>query len=116
MPTFRGFLLVILFAFSALAGTVYSIATVAGSNPSNDFGLALNTLLEDVHGLALDSQGNLFIADTSRHRVLRVTPTGNVTVVAGTGRAGFSGDGGPADQSMLNQPYGLAVQNATLYI
>jgi sugar lactone lactonase YvrE len=68
-------------------------------------------------GLAVDSAGSLFIADSQRHRVLRVAPDGSVTRVAGTGVAGFAGDGGPASVAQLNRPWGLAIDHRDqLYI
>jgi DNA-binding beta-propeller fold protein YncE len=60
-------------------------------------------------GLALDRAGQLFIADAGTHRVLKVRAAGHWTVAAGTGTAGFSGEGGPATMARLNEPWGLAV-------
>jgi uncharacterized protein (TIGR03437 family) len=68
-------------------------------------------------GLALDSSGNLYIADGINHRVRRVSPAGVISTVAGSGTSGFSGDGGPAIQAQLNNPNGVAVDQAgNLYI
>jgi hypothetical protein len=58
-------------------------------------------------GLAADSAGNLFIADTGNHCIRRVSPDGTITTVAGNGRQGFSGDGGPAINAQLNYPHGV---------
>jgi sugar lactone lactonase YvrE len=67
-------------------------------------------------GLALDREGNLFIAETEGHRVFRSGPGGLVRI-AGTGRAGFSGDGGDATEAQLHAPWGLAVDGeGALYI
>jgi hypothetical protein len=52
-------------------------------------------------GLALDQSGNLYLADTGNHCVRRVSPKGIITTIAGTGKAGFSGDGGPAANAQL---------------
>jgi len=60
-------------------------------------------------GLAINKAGNLFIADTSNNCVRRVSPTGIITTVAGTGVTGFSGDGGPAVDAKLAYPWGVAV-------
>ncbi len=60
-------------------------------------------------GVAVDRAGNLFIADTSNHRIRRVSPEGIITTVAGNGTRGFSGDGGPATSAQLNYPPGVAV-------
>ena len=51
------------------------------------------------------------------HRVLRLTPDGIITTIAGTGEAGFDGDGGPPDQARLNSPAGLAMDaSGDLYV
>lgn len=56
-------------------------------------------------GVAVGPKGGLFLTDLATHRVLRRDPTGQLTVVAGTGAAGFSGDGGPAVSARLNGPH-----------
>src|SRR5687768_8247563 len=61
------------------------------------------------NGLALDRAGNLFISDIGAHRVLKLERDGRLTTVAGTGEAGFAGDGGPASQAQLASPMDLAV-------
>jgi len=58
-------------------------------------------------GLAFDSEGNLLAADFGGHRILRISPSGDWQVVAGTGIPGFSGDGGPATQARLRNPFTL---------
>lgn len=60
-------------------------------------------------GLAADGAGQLFIADSQNHRVWRVGVDGSLSTMAGTGFAGYSGDGGPAPAAQLNGPWGLAV-------
>ncbi len=59
--------------------------------------------------VAVDPDGVLYVADGDGCRVWRVGPNGRATVFAGTGKAGFSGDDGPADKAELNTPSGLAV-------
>ena len=59
---------------------------------------------------ALDSAGNLYVADTAHHRIRRIGADGVIMTVAGDGVAGFSGDGGPATGARLNWPRGVAVQ------
>jgi sugar lactone lactonase YvrE len=73
-----------------------------------DDGEALDAMLDGPRGLALDAEGNLYIADSRQHRIRRVDVNGIITTVAGTGEAGFSGDGGPAAAARLNQPTHLA--------
>jgi len=60
-------------------------------------------------GLALDLSGNLLIADTGNHRILRRTPAGIWSVFAGTGARGSRGDGGPATSAELFEPKSLAI-------
>jgi DNA-binding CsgD family transcriptional regulator/sugar lactone lactonase YvrE len=74
------------------------------------------TVLEP-RGCAVDEQGALFVAETAANRVVKVDPNGAQSIVAGTGRAGFSGDKGPATSAELSAPEGLAVdQQGDLYI
>ncbi len=67
--------------------------------------------------IAYDAQGNLYIAEASRHDVRRLDPSGNVTTIAGTGTQGYSGDNGPAAAAELDSPQGIAVDaTGNLYI
>lgn len=84
---------------------------------AGDGGPAAAAQLSYPQKLAYDASGNLYIVDSGNHRVRRVTPGGTITTVAGTGTAGFSGDGGPAVAAQLNQPTGISVDGAgNLYI
>ena len=75
------------------------------------------TLSGSPAGLAVDAAGNLFIADTSNSNIYRVDPSGRITIIAGIGRWGFSGDGGPAAQAHLSTPSDVAVDAAgNLYL
>ena len=95
----------------------YTIQTVAGSSEVGDGGLALSAAISDAEGVAIDSAGNIFLADANDHRIRKITPDGIISTVAGDGSPGFRGDGGPASASRLNTPYGTAVDPAgNLYI
>ncbi len=60
--------------------------------------------------IAIAPDGSIYVTDSSQHRIVRLDPaTRQATLFAGTGRAGFSGDGGPADQARLNIPTGVAL-------
>jgi len=97
--------------------TTYTIQTVAGSNSVGDGGPALAAIFSQTEGIAIDSQGNIYVADADNNRVRKIAPDFTISTVAGTGVNGYSGDGGPANQAALNQPYGLAVDgNGNLYI
>jgi uncharacterized protein (TIGR03437 family) len=93
------------------------IITVAGGGSFiGDGGPATNAQLNYPGGIAVDSAGNLYIADTLNERVRKVS-NGVITTVAGNGTAGFSGDGGPATSAELNDPIDVAVDPAgNLYI
>jgi uncharacterized protein (TIGR03437 family) len=68
-------------------------------------------------GVAVNAAGDVFVADTGRQEVLRVDSAGEVTVIAGTGVPGFSGDGGPAYNAQLNFPWDVAIgPGGVLYV
>src|SRR5437588_13056364 len=90
----------------------YTIRTVAGSSAVGDGGPALSAALADAEGVAVDSAGNLFVADAADHRVRKITRDGNISTVAGDGFPGFRGDGGPASAARLNTPYGIVVDRS----
>ena len=76
-----------------------------------------NLVLKEPQGLAVDRSGNLFIADTKNHRVLRMDSTGTFTVIAGTGTPALNRDGSPANDEGLNNPKGLAIdETGNLFI
>jgi uncharacterized protein (TIGR03437 family) len=95
------------------------ITTVAGNGDcdfSGDNGPATNAHLNGAYGIAVDSAGNLYIADIGNNRIRKVS-NGVITTVAGNGTAGFSGDNGPATSAQLNGPFGVTVDSAgNLYI
>lgn len=86
--------------------------TVAGTGVrgfSGDGGPATDALLSSPAAIAFDSEGNLYIADAGNNRIRRVGRDGIITTVAGSGRRGYGGDGGPAALALLNSPAGIAV-------
>jgi len=98
------------------AGTISTFAGVRRSNRPRVGELADNAFLGLPSSTALDSSGNLYIADTVHNRILKVAD-GNVATVAGTGFAGYSGDGLAATDGELNGPTGVAVDSSdNLYI
>jgi sugar lactone lactonase YvrE len=98
------------------AGTITTVAGTGAAGFSGDRGPATAARLNDPHGLAVDAQGNLYIADSRNSRVRKVTPAGRITTVAG-GKPPYSGDYGPATSARLQLPTGVAVdQKGNLYI
>ena len=96
--------------------TSYRIDTLAGGF-AGDGGPAVAARLNLPYDVAVDSSGNLYITDRNNHRIRKVDSTGTITTIAGTGKDGFSGDGGPASQAQLNFPTGVAVDGeGNLYI
>lgn len=90
----------------------YVIQTFAGSSLLGDGGPATSALLNQPEGVAVDSAGNIYVADAGDNRVRKISATGLIQTVAGTGSAGFSGDAGPGTAAQLNHPYGLAVDRS----
>ncbi len=86
-------------------GLIYKVAG-ADNAPIQD-GPALQTGIQYVEGIAVDSNGNIYYTDTNRVR--KITANGMVATIAGTGAIGFSGDGGPGTSARLANPSGVAV-------
>ncbi len=88
------------------------ITTVAGNGASaysGDGGAATNASLNFPYGVAVDTSGDLFIADSSNNRIREVDVNGIITTVAGNGASAYSGDGGAATQASVDSPFGVAV-------
>lgn len=95
-----------------LSLTTGDISTIAGSSAglSGDNGPATAAQLNLPTALALDGNGNLYIADTQNHRIRKLNlGSGIIITVAGNSTQGFSGDGGPATAAAIDSPSGLAV-------
>jgi hypothetical protein len=92
------------------------ISTIAGSSTagfSGDGGAATSAQLYYPSGIAIDGSGNIYIADQANQRIRKVTAsTGVITTIAGTGTAGFSGDGAAATSAQLNNPVGVAIDGS----
>jgi trimeric autotransporter adhesin len=90
------------------------MTTVAGNGTPgfNGDGSAIQASLRQPVAVAVDLSGNLYIADAFNHRVRRVSKAGLISTIAGTGAAGYSGDGGPATAAQLNSPTGVAIDGA----
>jgi hypothetical protein len=111
-PKFLASFILVVFAFCApqLSLAQYSISTIAGGGPNN---LAkLNASIGYPESIAFDSTGNAYIAESYASQILEVSTAGIVTVVAGNGTVGYTGDNGPAISAALNQPEGVFVDGS----
>ncbi|GEM_PF-6748174 len=99
----------------ATTGIVTTVAGTGTAGYSGDGGLATGAKLNEPGSLCLGSDGALYIADSGNNRIRRVAG-GTITTVAGTGTAGYSGDGGQATSSELNYPLAVAERGGSLYI
>jgi hypothetical protein len=98
-------------------GTIATVAGIGEKGASGDGGPATEAALFHPQGLALDGEGNLYVADTFNHRIRRIGLDGTITTIAGTGSPGLSGDGGPAAEAELNWPGGIDVApDGSLYV
>ncbi len=76
-------------------GNINTIAGTGAAGSSGDNGPAISAQLNAPKGVAVDTKGDVYIADTGNQRVRMIAPGGVISTFAGTGSAGFSGDGGP---------------------
>jgi len=98
-------------------GIISNYAGNGGVGSSGDGGAATSAQLNGPQGLAVDASGNLFIADTLNAKVRKVSASGVISTVAGSGTPGYGGDGAAATSAQLNLPIGVAVDgNNNLYI
>jgi sugar lactone lactonase YvrE len=98
-------------------GAINTVAGSAGSGYTGDGFSATRARLNSPQGVAVDGAGNIFIADTGNHVIRKVTTDGLIATIAGGGSPGYSGDGGPAVQALLNGPQAVAVDSlGNLYI
>jgi sugar lactone lactonase YvrE len=102
----------------AANGALTTIAGTGTTGDSGDGGPATSAQLNSPAGIAVDASGNVYFADNMSNRVRKIGTNGTINTVAGTGVAGYSGDGGPAAPfSQLNSPNGISLDAAgALYI
>lgn len=97
-------------------GIITTFAGTGKRGSGGDGGPAIQAQFDQPKGLALDTDGDLDISDYANHLVRQVNAAGIISTIAGNGKIGFSGDGGPATQAAINTPEGLAYQGGILYI
>ena len=102
----------------AFTGLISTVAGVPGTHGyAGDLGPATAATLNTPNGIAFDTAGNLYIADTGNHVVRQVSPAGTISTIAGRGFASFSGDGGPAVSAGLSSPWSVTpIPTGGLYI
>jgi sugar lactone lactonase YvrE len=92
------------------AGTIIPFAgSFDNQGNSGDGGQAVNADLNTPFAVAVDSKGDVFIADSGNNNIREVNTAGIISTVAGNGTEGFGGDGGPATSAELNMPSDVAV-------
>lgn len=97
------------------------LTTIAGTGQegfSGDGGEASKAEFKGMHALAVAPEGDLYIADTWNNRVRKIDAEGRIATIAGTGEAGFSGDGGPATSAKFGGIYSIALtaDGGTMYL
>jgi uncharacterized protein (TIGR03437 family) len=100
-----------------LFSSLLLVACTLPAWPQNITTVAGNSSWGLIYNVSVDAAGNLYVADQTKHAVYKIDTLGSTTIVAGTGAAGYSGDGALATAAKLNQPLGTAVApDGTLYI
>ncbi|MBS1851012.1 MAG: hypothetical protein JST79_08890 [Acidobacteria bacterium] len=89
-------------------GNIDRVAGSGSSGYSGDGGAATDAAIGDIYGLALDSQGNIYLSDFTQSAIRKVDTSGIITTFAGGNGIGYSGDGGDATEAQIGYPVGLA--------
>lgn len=95
-----------------ISGVISTVAGTGSAGFGGDGGLATAAQLNKPMGVAIDASGNLYIADNNNNRIREVVPTGSISSIAGTGTAGYNGDGITATSAELNNPVGVWVDGS----
>src|ERR1022692_4462901 len=93
-------------------GTIAAFAGTSSPGYGGDGQAATRASLREPHGLAVDSAGNVYIADSGNFRIRKVDQTGKIATIAGTGQYGYSGDGGPATAARIGYVDAIALDLA----
>jgi streptogramin lyase len=97
-------------------GTITTIAGTGESGTAGDSGPATGAEFDSPVDVAVGPGGEIYVAEADGNRVRRIDANGRITTIAGTGVAGFAGDGGPAVRAEMNLPLALAVHGGDLYV
>jgi sugar lactone lactonase YvrE len=98
------------------AGVITTIAGTGAAGSTGDGGPATAATLNQPWGVATDASGNAYVSELQGSRVRRISPSGLISTIAGTGVAGYNGDNQPATSAQLTYPAGLAVGAGALYV
>ena len=93
----------------------WEVVTFAGTGSAGytgDGGPASQAQLNNPFGIARGPDGALYVCDMANHAIRKITQNGTISTVAGTGRRGYAGDGGPASNAELNEPYEVRFDRA----
>jgi hypothetical protein len=98
-------------------GVITTVAGTGGAGYTGDGGPGTSATLNTLREVAVDTAGNVYMADAGNRVIRRLGADGVITTVAGTGVSGSSGDGGPATAAQIRNPTGIAVSaDGVLYI
>lgn len=106
------FFLLLLLATSFHAAEIRTIAGTGAKGFSGDGGPAARAQINNPFGLVRGPDGALYVCDCDNHRVRRIAPDGSISTHAGNGTRGHSGDGGPATEAAMDQPYEVRFDKA----
>ena len=105
---------------SVILEAAYSIDTIGGTGHEGyggDGGLATEAIFRTPSGIAHDAAGNVYVVDRNNNRIRRIDASGRVSTIAGTGRQGTSGDGGPATDAQIFNPNAIALDaDGNIYV
>lgn len=112
MKPFSPIFLLLAVAVGAHAAQITTVAGTGEKGFSGDGGPAANAQLNNPFGLTRGPDGALYFCDTDNHRIRKITRGGIISTVAGSDVRGYSGDGGPALEAALNEPYEVRFDTA----
>src|SRR5689334_21149150 len=102
----RAFAVLLCVGFAAAAQTTETIAGTGVAGYSGDGGPGVKALINNPYGLVTGPDGALYFCEIGNHRIRRLDlKTNTISTVAGSGQKGYAGDGGPALQAAMNEPY-----------
>jgi sugar lactone lactonase YvrE len=118
MKNLLGILLAICFTTVSSAQLISTIAGTGSAGFSGDGSSATSAQFDAPQDVAIDASGNVYIADATNHRIRKITATtGIINTIAGTGIAGYSGDGAAATLAKFNAPIGIALdKSGNIYV